>query len=90
MASQGDIHVIPAKLVWAIGNAKGKLEQGTFTLPYTAVRHAAISLAGYLIKLTIGGWMGSQAPEKLTLASGGPATTRARNYFELTVRRSLG
>ncbi|WP_127479082.1 hypothetical protein [Nocardioides pantholopis] len=85
----GLIRVVPAKVLLAIADGTARLANGTFTIDYCDVRHAAIDLHSYLVDLVTGGWLGSSNDDTIALATGTTGTTGARTLFELTIRREL-
>ncbi|WP_338760738.1 hypothetical protein V7968_32340 [Nocardia vulneris] len=87
LGADGDVFVVPAKLVHAVAAGTGVLSQLTFTVHYSEIRHAAISLAGYFTYLAAGTWTGSAQPETVNQARGSKGT-RVRAVFELSVRYS--
>jgi hypothetical protein len=90
ITGSGSILVVPAKLLLAVAQGTGVADQGTFTLYYPQVRHAAIALSSYLVDLLSGTWLGIQAAEALALARGESSSTKTRAVFELSVRYSPG
>ncbi len=90
LRADGSVFVVPAKLLLAIARGQRVEGQGTFTLHYAAVRHAAVTLPSHLVDLTVGGWLGSNDEEAVERGAGAPGTTRARALFRLRIRSVQG
>lgn len=90
IAGDGSVRVLPAKLLLAVAAGTGVIQQGTFTLRYDQVRHAAVSVSSYLVDLTSGAWLGTVSPDALAVARGESAVTAPRSVFELSIRYSPG
>ncbi|MFI6066997.1 hypothetical protein ACIA47_17315 [Micromonospora sp. NPDC051227] len=82
----GDVLVVPAKFLQAVGAERCRNAQQTFTLRYTDVRHTAIGLDQYLCDLTLGMWVGSAEPGTVTFVSGSNSRTSPANVLEIQVR----
>ncbi|WDV51311.1 hypothetical protein PV963_13455 [Streptomyces coeruleorubidus] len=80
----GDVYAVPAKLLAAIGAAKGGRDSG-FTVGHREIRHAAISLAQYLTDLTAGMWLGSTTAATLAAAAGESPTNRPEFFLQIKV-----
>lgn len=91
IGADGEIYTVPAKLIYGLASGVKALNQATFTLHYTDIRHAAIGLAGYFTYLAVGTWTGNSTPEVVEEARGRRSEnrTQARGVFELTVRRTV-
>ncbi|WP_442803770.1 hypothetical protein OG411_34030 [Streptomyces pseudogriseolus] len=79
----GDVLVVPAKFLAAVEGATARLSSKQFTVGYTTVRHAAITMEQYLPDLVVGLWLGSSSERTLQAAQGTGRTTRPR--FALTI-----
>ncbi|MGW5437131.1 hypothetical protein [Nocardia asteroides] len=90
IGADGDIYAVPAKLIYGLAAGTNVLGNFSFTLHYTDIRHAAVSLAGYFTYLAVGTWTGNSGPEVVEEARGLRRENRtlARAVFELTVRRT--
>ncbi len=86
----GSVLVVPAKLLLAIARGQRVDGQGTFTLHYASVRHAAVTLPSHLVDLTLGGWLGSSDEQAVERGAGAPGNTRARALFRLRIRSVQG
>jgi hypothetical protein len=88
LAVDGAVWAVPAKYLQAIaeGTGRGRGTQGSFTLYYSDVRHCAITLAGYLVDLLTGTWIGSPSQTMIEIATGQNAGTRPLALFELTIQ----
>jgi hypothetical protein len=90
IASGGEVLVIPAKHLLAIGRgSKRGAVVKTFTVGYQQVRSAAIPLEQYLVDLLIGQWVGTSSDEVISFAQGGNSNIRPRVVVEVTIAVSL-
>ncbi|MEC7055646.1 hypothetical protein RFN57_25685 [Streptomyces violaceochromogenes] len=83
----GEVRVVPAKFLAAIGAAKGG-STGLFTVGHTEVRNSAIGLEHYLTDLITGLWLGSSGTA-LTAASGSDPRNRPTFFLRINVTLPL-
>lgn len=88
LANDGDVLVVPAKLLAAAAAGSERQDQQTFQVGYAAVRHAAVDLAQFFVDLLVGAWLGSDRPTLLNYANG--TGTQERPYAVLAVRVTVG
>lgn len=88
LANDGNVLVVPAKLLAAAAAGSGKQDQQTFQVGYAAMRHAAVDLAQFFVDLLVGSWLGSDRPALLDYAKG--TGTPERPYAAITVRVAVG
>ncbi len=86
----GDILVVPAKYLRAVGGERCGNGQKSFTVRHVDVRHTAIGLDQYLCDLTLGMWVGTADPAALALVDGSNSRTSPANILEIRVRRIQG
>ncbi|WP_156959347.1 hypothetical protein [Nocardia sp. BMG51109] len=70
IGADGEIYVVPAKLLHAHAAGRHVVDQGTFTLGYCEIRHSAISPEGYFTYLTLGTWTGCTDQDTVAEARG--------------------
>ncbi|MEU9987870.1 hypothetical protein AB0E10_13920 [Streptomyces sp. NPDC048045] len=80
----GDVYVVPAKLLAAIGAANSG-HASLFTVGHSDVRHAAVRLEHYLTDLTAGMWLGSTSPATLAAAAGEDLANRPEFFLNIKV-----
>lgn len=82
----GEVLVIPARLLYAILEGKDQLEQGSATVHYYQIRSMCIPLWQFLVNLFLGIWLGTADEQVLRFARGEDARTQPRHIVEIEVR----
>ncbi|MEU9993608.1 hypothetical protein AB0E10_44130 [Streptomyces sp. NPDC048045] len=80
----GDVNVVPAKLLAAIGAANPG-HASSFTVGHSDVRHAAVRLEHYITDLTAGMWLGSTGAATLAAAAGEDQANRPEFFLNIKV-----
>lgn len=88
--SDGDVLVVPGKLLLGIVDETAETTARSRTIHYTAVRHSAVSLGSYLCDLMVGMWLGTSDAEKIERFDGTDAQTSPLAIMQVTVRRQPG
>jgi hypothetical protein len=89
VTAQGDVLVVPARMLLAIIRGMGREGQGTVDLGYSRIRSMAIPLNQFLVDLLLGGWIGSEDAGALSFARGEHFNTKPLHIVEIKVRYVL-
>jgi hypothetical protein len=87
--AQGDVLVVPARMLLALIRGMGGENQGTVDLGYSRVRSMAIPLSQFLVDLLLGGWVGTEDAKALCFARGENFNTKPLHIIEIKVRYDL-
>lgn len=85
IASDGEVWCLTARFIQALCAGRGVLDQESFTIGYSSVRHTAVPLEQFISELLIGTWIGSGDEETLRFARGEDAAIAPRHIFSITV-----
>lgn len=81
----GQVLVVPSKLLLGIIRGSGKSNQGSVSVGYHQVRSVAISLSQYVIDLFLGLWLGTNIEKTLRFARGEETMTKPMHIVEINV-----
>jgi hypothetical protein len=84
----GEVACVSSRVVQGLGQGRSALKQGSFTMGYNDIRHAAVRLQQFLPELLLGAWVGSVDDKTLRFAQGEDMTIRPRHIFEITLTLS--
>lgn len=81
----GQVIVVPAKLLQGIVRGTGKSEQGSVTVGYHQLRAASVSLDQFMVDLFLGLWVGTSAEATLRFARGEETMTKPMHVIVIDV-----
>lgn len=82
---QGEVFVVPARLLRALIRGSKAESQGSKTVGYNDIRSMIVPLEHFLIDLALGIWLGQSSPEKIAIARGEVDGTKPRLIFEVSI-----
>jgi hypothetical protein len=86
----GQVHVVPARLIRGVIRAEGKLTQSSAGIDYAHIRSMRCSLYQFLVDLFTGAWLGTSDERALAAAAGKDAFRRPRHLFDIKVHADVG
>ncbi len=83
--STGEILCVTARWVHGLVEGRGALGQGSVTLGYNDLRHAAVPIGQYILEIFLGTWVGSIDSETVSFARGENSRLAPRYIFDVSI-----
>ena len=83
--STGEILCVTARWIHGLAEGREALAQGSVTLGYNDLRHAAVPIGQYILEIFLGTWIGSIEPQVISFTKGTNSRLAPRYIFEVSI-----